>query len=265
VSNPLSDRAFGRMKIVATKLGGALKTILVSLVGYTTDTSGTSETAKDVPLHGALGVVVRPRPPDATGGPDVVVGRTDDDVVVLSALDRRLSAARQNLAEGSVNLVGYGQAFVGIDDANAGHGSVVTIYVPYAFTGPNNAPTKAHVFTLDTTTGNESVSLVHSSGAALMFTPDGNVVVKNPAGDAFLQVGPNGVTFNGQIKARTSAVVGDTGSAQEVVLGTGYLAFAAQVVAAIAAAKTALGSAGSAIVVPTIPPNPTSSSLRASP
>src|SRR5690606_15439098 len=86
---------------------------------------------------------------------------------------------------------------------------------------PDGAADKASVIALDSAEGNASISILHESGASISIGKEGNVVVMNKAGDAFVDVNDDGVTINGAAIAITGAAnLGDAdpGATQFVAL-----------------------------------------------
>jgi len=87
--------------------------------------------------------------------------------------------------EGTVALVGYGggyHAISPVDNDDLTKGAIQVIYCPYDFNASGVAQ-KAHVITLDPTSGNESISVVHANGAAILLQDDllgGSVQLQSP-------------------------------------------------------------------------------------
>ncbi len=109
-------------KVVSTSLGRVTSAVLYNVEGP----AGEPNTGMDV--YGQTGLVVRPPPPDQTGGvdrhADILCVRTGDGLVPVLGRDVRLNQFFPNPQPGDVALVGYGSNFVklGID----GRISIVT-------------------------------------------------------------------------------------------------------------------------------------------
>ena len=105
-------------------------------------------------------------------------------------------------------IAGYGGGFVSIDDAPAGGGSIMTVYVPYAFDG-KGVPSKALAITLDTTPGSESVVVAHASGAAVVMTHTGELVLRSDTGEARIVLKGDTITLQAaKVVAQGNVVLG---------------------------------------------------------
>lgn len=238
------DRLVAFCKVVSTTVGEHSGSILLNLRGDSAgDTDNASaEQSTDEPIYGALGVLSRARAADTLGHAEAIALRTDDGLPTVALRDLRITRARGNVAHGAVSLAGYGGGFVGIDDAPTGTGSIVTVYAPYQHDG-EGIPAKAHVVTLDTTTGNEAVILAHAEGHSVILTAEGKVLIKNKAGDVFLSVEDDGTVFSGDVKLTNNLLAGNTALVQDVALAAPLVAVlkvAGPMIAAIAAAVNGL-------------------------
>jgi hypothetical protein len=226
-------------RVAASSLGATAKTVLLNLRGLAAgDNDDTGEQSTEEPVYGALGVVSRPRDPSSAGAAEAVSARRADGLPVIALRDLRLNKARGHVAPGTVSVVGYGGAFLSIDDAPNGGGSVLTLYAPYGF---DPEPNVAHSIILDTTSGNEAILIVHGLGHAILLDKDGKVVIKNGAGDVFISVEPDGIVVNGAVKVvggtmqiATSLVVGNPATAQRAVAWDDFDLWRSQVDAALA-------------------------------
>jgi hypothetical protein len=150
------------------------------------------------------------------------VERLGDGLVPLAWRDLRLNAVYSNPRPGSIALVGYGGGFHAIEDTQDNSGdqkaSIHVIYAPYQFSG--GVPSKAHVITLDTSSGNEAITIVHGEGMAITMAAGGkhSVVIKNKAGDAFVEVNDSGGTLNGNWKVVGSMDIGGSPASVPVLL-----------------------------------------------
>jgi hypothetical protein len=198
---------------------------------------------------------VRPRAPTKGGDGvqqyvETVFYRTGDGLVPISYRDLRLNEFFPAPKEASVNVVGYAGAFdaneATFDNAGKPKSSTRTIYVPYAFS--NGAPTKAHAIVVDGTAGNESIAIVHGDGMAITMMHGGknSVVVKNKAGDAYVEVNDDGIVANGNLVVNGGATIGSPTAAIPVALATPLIGY-------ITALETLLGTISGATVPTTAP------------
>ncbi len=203
------DAAFAYVKVMASSLGEKAKGVLVNVSAFADgDDEATAEGATDEPLWGALGVVSRPRPPDASGHAEAIAARAEAGLRPLATRDLRITRARGNVREGATGIAGYGGGFVSIDDAPAGGGSIMTVYVPYAFDG-KGVPSKALAITLDTTPGSESVVVAHASGAAVVMTHTGELVLRSDTGEARIVLKGDTITLQAaKVVAQGNVVLG---------------------------------------------------------
>ncbi len=206
--------AFGR--VMASTLSGAKKALLVNISSIGEgDDPDEGETATGEVMYGQLGVVARPKPPDADGAMEVVSARTEDGQQPFGARDLRLNA-QVNPAEGEVDVVGYGGAFISLkeneDPIGGRQGANVVIYAP------NGDRSKASAISIDTTTANSHLALMHESGASITITKDGNVVLASPNGQNTIVVSDSGVALSGAVSVSGAMVVGNQATAVPVLL-----------------------------------------------
>ena len=203
------DRAFAYVRVLASSLGEKAKGVLVNVAGLGDgDDVENAEGSTEEPLWGALGVVSRPRPPDAGGAAEAIAARAEGGLRPLAMRDLRISKARGNVREGATGIAGYGDAFVSIDDAPAGGGSIVTIYAPYARDG-DGMPAKALAVTLDTTEGGESIVVAHASGAAVVLTHTDELVLRSDTGEARIVLKGDTITLQAKsVVAQGNVVLG---------------------------------------------------------
>jgi hypothetical protein len=226
------NRLFSILYAVTSKLGVASPSVLLNLTADDADPDAESSAEEAVWSP----VLVRPRDKDADGLAEMIAVRGEDCFHVLALRDLRLTTAAGQLAKGSVRLPGYGGGFVSIDDRPDQESSILTAYTPYA------NKTKAHAVILDTSEGNEAISVVHGAGHAILLTPDGTIIMKNKAGDAFLGVSDSGVLMSGDMKLGNNLVVGDPTAAQNVAIATPLIAVLATlqpIIAGLPAAPSA--------------------------
>lgn len=219
----LSARLFSLVKIVTTVLGDQAGGVLANVRALAAgDNDADAETSPEEPLGGGA-FLFRPRDEDKTGYAEAFTARTEDDLQPLGWMrDLRIAKARGHIGKGTATMAGYGKAFVSVDDAPSGGGNIITIYAPFDFDGQGVAQ-KAHVVQLDTTSGAESVSVVHALGQGLVLTKDGNAVLRNKDGTVYLSLEGAQMVVGGTLKAATSLVGGDIASAQSVALAPALL------------------------------------------
>lgn len=215
------DAAFAYVKIVASSLSDKAKAVLVNVSAFGDgdgDEDPDAEGSPDEPLWGALGVVSRPRKPSADGHAEAIAARSENGLRPIAARDLRVNKARGNVNEGAVGIAGYGGAFVSIDDAPSGGGSIVTVYAPYAFDG-SGVPAKALTISLDTTKGGESIVVAHASGAAVVMTTTGELVLRSDTGKASIILKGDAVTINGGTISILGNVTVGGGPTTKITLG----------------------------------------------
>lgn len=244
----LSSFLVSFMRVAGSTVVGKYSAVLVGgdggVGGLDSDDEDTpGERMDDAEAYGAIGLVFRPRPPDSSGdllAAEAMAVRVGGKLTPLAWRDLRINRKFPAPKAGTVALVGYGGGFLGFDDTPQGT-SLATLYVPFAFTG--DAAAKAHVFVLDPTTGNESISLLHAEGHGLVLGSDKNATMKNAAGDGYFQAGTSGNVINGNTVVNGGMTIGSPAGAVP-------LALAPAVVAYITSLETALAAAFGAITPP---------------
>jgi hypothetical protein len=211
---------FGRL--ITTAIAEATRAILGNIAGRagsedgaTADSDETGERATEQEMFSGPGLVVRPRSKTTGGCCEVVYIDTGDGIVPIAYRDLRLNGLFGAPKEGTVSLVGYAGAFDSNDPTfdettSAPKSSVRTIYVPYAFAG--GRATKAHAIVIDGTAGNESIAIVHGQGMAVILHA-GSAVIKNAAGDAYVEVKASGIVLNGNTVLNGGATIGSPAGA----------------------------------------------------
>jgi hypothetical protein len=225
--------AFGH--VIGFSIAKATKAVLLNLTGpggspdlANLEKDDEGETATGQESYGALGRIVAPRRPTKLGGNEMrtehISVRRADGMVPIALRDLRLNAFYPNPKEGTIADVGYAGAFDANEptfDGDKPKSSVRTIYVPYAFDG-SGVPTKAHAITVDATSGNVSISIIHGEGMAITMMAGGknSVVIKNKAGNAYVEVNDDGITANGNTVVNGGAVLGTPLGAQPAAVAT---------------------------------------------
>lgn len=166
-------------------------------------------------VFSSLGVIGRPLPPDNSGTnkkqTEVICLRTADGLIPISARDLRLKMGGSGPGEGTVALVGYGGGFHSLSpvDGDPDNGTIHIIYCPYDFDSSGVAQ-KAHVIVLDPTSGNESVSVVHSGGQCILLQNDGTIRMQSSNGQSYVQVEDSKVSLSAdQIVLNGTVYVGN--------------------------------------------------------
>jgi len=167
---------------------------------------------------GALGIVGRPLPPSVTNGVDefteVACVKANDGLIPIAARDTRLGMQGDGPAEGTLAFVGYGGGFHSMSPVPAGGtpeggGTIHVLYCPFDFDDDGVAQ-KAHTITLDPAEGNESISVVHAGGQALLLQNDGSVTMQSVDGQTFIKVEDGKLTIQSeQIVLSGTTFVGD--------------------------------------------------------
>lgn len=184
------------------------------------------ETDSAAEVFSSFGIVGRPLPPSTSGGRtkqhEVICLKTADGLVPISARDLRLKMGGDGPGEGTVAFVGYGGGFhsmspVGGDPDN---GTIHVIYCPYDFDSSGVAQ-KAHAVVLDPTSGNESVSVIHSGGQCLLLQDDGTIRMQSPDGQSYVQVEDGKVSISAdQVVLNGTVYIGNPTSAVALLGGS---------------------------------------------
>ena len=222
------------MGITGSTVSGEHSAVLVggegACSGFSDDNTG--EKAVDCEAYGALGIVVRPRTPEAVETSDGLttlqaesIGcRSGDGMTPLAWRDLRLNRAFPAPKSGSVAMVGYAGGFIAIEDVmqkgesadlpsggpnpNATQNSVITTYCPYGRPSgeKEGAPTKAHCVVLDPV--EETVSIIQGDGSSVLLSPDG-AIVRAADGVARIQIENGGkITIVGNVTVVGTVVAG---------------------------------------------------------
>lgn len=120
------------------------------------------------------------------------------------------------------------------------------LYVPYAFNG--DTPTKASSIAVNVrNAGAESIELVHGDGMSITMLAGGknSIVLKNKAGDAYLELNDEGIVGNGNTKVNGAMTVG-TPAALPVALAPPLLSY-------LTALEATLSTISGATLPPTTP------------
>jgi len=117
------------------------------------------EVDNEARVYGSLGIQSRPLPPQVISGKDyfneIICIREADELIPIASRDAR--------------MVGYGGGFLSmspVDNDDLTKGTISVLYIPYDFNSAGVAQ-KAHSITIDPTSGNESISIIHAEGMGI--------------------------------------------------------------------------------------------------
>lgn len=168
------------------------------------------ERTNNADVFSSLGLIGRPLPETSLDGIDEFAEaaclRTADGLVPMSARDTRLKMQGVGPNEGALVFIGYGGGFHSLDpvltkdgdgEITQIDGTIHVIYCPYDYNASGVAQ-KAHTITMDPTSGNEHVSIVHAEGqAVLMQKESGNGIVQmqSPDGQTVVKIEDSKITL----------------------------------------------------------------------
>lgn len=122
-----------------------------------------------------------------------------------------------------------------------------TFYIPYKIV--DDVAEKAMTIDINVDTENEeSISIIHGSGAAVMITEDNgevSVVLKNKNGDAYVEVNNEGIVLNGTVTVNGGLTAGGPAGALPLVIGPPLVALLGQLISIVAGVPS--GTAASAL------------------
>lgn len=231
------DRVLAFMKVAASSLSEATAVTLYNLTGVADlegdDSDDAGEQAHEQEVFQSLGMVGRPLPPDASGFAEALGARTSDGFVPFGFRDLRLhraanpegAGAPSFPAEGVLAFAGYGGGFHSLTPVDGGAGGTIhVIYCPFDFDADGVAQ-QAHAVTLDPTAGNESISIVHASGAASVYLPSGAQRHQSPNGQTFVQIEDGILSLQSDLLILNggAVVVGNPTTGPPVALAAGAL------------------------------------------
>jgi hypothetical protein len=168
------------------------------------------------PMWSQAGFASRPADPGSGGAAMALWLQDGDQRRVLATRDNRRVEKVGDLKPGGVAIFSSGtsNSFVTLDGENG----TISIYSPYAYS--SDVPGKAHLIALNTESGNESISIVHGEGHSILMTTSGSLVLKNKAGDAYIEINDGGIVLNGNVTINGGFVAGDVTTALPVLVGT---------------------------------------------
>ncbi len=247
----LADFVGGFFHVIGTTISSKTKSVLFTLAGipdpFEPDNDAKGEVAPQQLAYGQLGVIVNPldvgtMPDGKTPAQADYYGiRTADGVIPLVGFDPRIDAAFPNgPAKGTVALAGYAGGFHSIDLTNEGSSNIHVIYAPY----PPGDGSGAHAIILDTTVGNESVSLVHSEGHAIVLTQDRKIMLRSPDGSVNQQISNAGHVLFGNTVIAGGATIGSPTGALPAAKAPSTASALSAIHAGVTAALAAITPAG---------------------
>jgi hypothetical protein len=177
---------------------------------------------------GTYGFLSRPLQPEGSEGALVLTGRDGHDGFAWIGHDPRDVERLPQLTEGSSAQYNARGAFAVLEYET----ETYTVYQPVE----ENA--KAHCLTMGYDSNEKLfIGLMHALGFALLMTEDA-LVLKNKAGDSYIEINATGITLNGNTKLVGGTDIGGTGG-QPVINATLFATWWA----ALASAVTAQGAA----------------------
>jgi hypothetical protein len=210
----LTEMALGFGRALASQLQGASNAVLLSLKfleDFDDPESGESSPAE--PMYTGLGLYGRPLPPvSATaatldspeGECEVLAWKQEDRAYAFAYRDLRISA-KANPAEGEVGIAQYQGGFISLAPNTDEDGTTITIYAPRNVSG---VATAASVITLDSTDGNQQITLMHEKGQSVCLTAEDKIVLMNKTGTAYIEINNDGIFLNGNCYLNGSVVLG---------------------------------------------------------
>lgn len=178
------------------------------------------EQVEETEAYGVPCIVWRPRAPSTVDignrqeelAAEAMALRIGERLVPVAARDLRINRKFPNPKVGSCAFVGYGGGYLGIDDT-ATQESMVTLYVPYSFSG--DTPSKAHCIQLDPDSG--AVKIVQGDGYAIFLDPDNGITLRDATGQNYVQLKDGQLTIVGDVCIRGNLVIGNPVGAVPVV------------------------------------------------
>ena len=183
------DEVLEFAKVIASEITGPNTDVKLNLGGIGSfeeaETDETGEVSPEEEVYQSLGIIGRPLPPDGTDDDDLfcdsLAARASDGLKPFAFRDLRLNRAVNpggapgtTPAEGQIMFVGYGGGFLShsltATDSGDQKANIEVWYAPYEFSSGTAA--KAHTIVMDTTPGNESVSITHGDGVFIQMSAD---------------------------------------------------------------------------------------------
>lgn len=201
----------------------------------------------EVHWHG--GVFCRPRDPEVDGKGNVKIGANvlhawEGNVGhVFPLSDPRAVQKLPELKKGGAGIygdTGKEQLPFWMYDGDTG---TATCYIPYKFI--NGVPQKAMLLAFNVDDDDTaSIALVHGEGMAITMTAGAknSMVLKNKAGDAYLEVNDDGHIINGNTVINGGATIGSPAGALPAAIAPKLLAYLTALETDIATAMTAIGA-----------------------
>lgn len=194
--------------------------------------------------HHPYGIMARPHDPTDEGSCQVLFGMEAGRGHAFCQSDPRVIPLLPQNEKGGFCAYGgklKSPSYFHID----GTTNSQTFYVPYS-NGADGVPTKSMSIEINVDSeGQEAISIIHGSGVALMFVtqPDGstNAMLKNSAGDAYVEVNDKGIILNGAVTVQGGFNAGGPGGAQPLVAAPPLIAVLQQLITIV---STIVGTSG---------------------
>jgi len=204
-----------------------------------------------------LGILSRPLDPTPDGGAGCLAADDGGEGFAMPTTDPRLVAKVPEITKGATVIYSAGP-FLLLDQENAS----TMIYQPVG-------DDAGQVFSMVGKPGECDIQIRHETGAGIAIQKDGKTVINNAVGDAYIEVGPDGIVQNGNVKINGGVVLGDIAGAMPLAKAAEIIAWAATVETRLTAIALLLNAAGPVTgapgsVGPTVPLAPTVATVMVS-
>lgn len=217
------------------------------------DQQGAAGTGRQMESLQPLGLISRPNDPTTNELAEVqtaagaLYGTRGDDQYVIPLGDPALIGKIPQVSKGGTCLYNGTGAFTTLGGQDE-KGSAMT-YVPYVQDGTD----KAMTVSIDVATaGQQNIQIIHGDGHSVKILADGSIVISNKTGSAFVIVDNDSVKIAGNVTLVGGTVVGNSPTAQPVMLAPDLMTWIGQVNAALAACAAVSGATTSGAVFPTV-------------
>lgn len=209
------------------------------------DQQGAAGTGRQMESLQPLGLISRPNDPTTNELAEVqtaagaLYGTRGDDQYVIPLGDPALIGKIPQVSKGGTCLYNGTGAFI-VQNGQVEKGSTM-IYVPYK----DGSTDKAMVVSIDVgTDGSQNIQIVHGDGHGVKMLGGGKheVILSNKAGNGFVIVDDDGVKIAGNTTLVGGTVVGNSPTAQPVMLAPDLMTWITQANVAFAAIAAAGGN-----------------------
>jgi phage baseplate assembly protein gpV len=165
---------------------------------------GEHAAASALPCFHPYGFASRPKDADSDGngnwrGPHVLKFIGDSEAFTILLHDPRTQARIPTLSKGSSVQYGDWGGFAEFDEET----NTWTLYIP-----DGNPAIKAHLIQVGKDANDKDmIGIIHSSGLAITMLEE-TMVIKNAAGDCYIQLDSSGIVLNGNVTVTGSMTVG---------------------------------------------------------